>query len=93
MRNAWKARERIARQVSRRLNCSAFLARPRRNAATAARALAAGFALACELVTRMVVCRACRVRVAIAERNSGRLVIGSRCRSGSARRTKMVHQL
>jgi hypothetical protein len=38
LRKAWKARDRIARQVSRRVNCSAFLARPRRNAATAASA-------------------------------------------------------
>ena len=93
MRKAWKARDRIARQVSRRVKCSAFLARPRRKAATAASALAAGLALACELVTRIVVCRACRVRVAIAERNSGRLVTASRWRLGSARRTKMFHQL
>ena len=49
--------------------------------------------MACELVTRIVVCRAWRVRVAIAARNGGRLVIASRCRSGSARRTKMFHQL
>ena len=32
-----------------------------------------GSALACELVTRMVVCRACRVRVAIAVRNTAGL--------------------
>src|SRR5271157_4883884 len=93
LRNAWKACDKIARHFCRRVNCSAFLARPRRKAATAASALAAGSALACELVTRIVVCRACRARVAIAVRNSGRLVIASRCRSGSARRTKMFHQL
>src|SRR5271165_4963589 len=93
LRKAWKARDRIARQVCRRVNCSAFLARPRRNAATAASALAAGSALACELVTRIVVWRAWVVRVAIADRNSGRLVIASRWRLGSARRTKMFHQL
>ena len=93
MRNAWKARDKIARHVCRRVNCSAFLARPRRKAATAASARAAGSALACELVTRIVVCRACRVRVAMADRNKGRLVIASRWRRGSARRTKMFHQL
>src|SRR5208282_4480326 len=92
LRNAWKARDRIARHVCRRVNCSAFWAKPRRNAATAASALAAGLALACELVTRIVVCRACRVRVAMADRNKGRLVTASRWRLGSARRTKMVHQ-
>jgi hypothetical protein len=68
------------------------LAKPRRKTAAAASALAAGFALACELVTRIVVCRACRVRVAMADRNKGRLVIASRWRLGSTRRTKMVHQ-
>jgi hypothetical protein len=89
LRNAWKARDTIARHFCRRVNCSAFLARPRRKAATAASALAAGSALAWELVTRIVVCRACRVRVEIAVRNSGRLVIASRWRLGSASRTKM----
>ncbi len=78
MRKAWKARDRIARHFCSRVNCSAFLARPWRKAATAASARAAGSAMACELVTRIVVCRACRVRVAIAVRNSGRLVIASR---------------
>src|SRR5271166_4542949 len=87
LRNAWKARDRIARHFCRRVNCSALLAKPRRKTAAAASALAAGFALACELVTRIVVCRACRVRVAMADRNKGRLVIASRWRLGSTRRT------
>ena len=52
---AWKARDRIDRHVCKRVNCSAFLAKPRRNVATAASAFAAGSALACELVTRIVV--------------------------------------
>ena len=92
LRTARKARERIACHVWGRANCSAFSAKPRRNSAAAASARAAGLALACELVTRIVVCRACRVRVAMADRNRGRLVIASRCRSGSARRTKIFHQ-
>lgn len=46
LRNAWKARERIARHVCGLVNCSAFFVRPRRNPATAASARAAGLALA-----------------------------------------------
>src|SRR5208337_752278 len=57
LRNAWKARDRMARHFCGRVNCSALLAKPRRKTAAAASALAAGFALACELVTRIVVSR------------------------------------
>ena len=46
LRNAWKARERMARHFCIRVNCSAFCARPRRKTATAASARAAGLALA-----------------------------------------------
>ena len=77
---AWRARETMVRDVWSRANCSAFFAKPLRNSATAASAVAASVALACELITRIVVCRACRVRVAMAVRNKGRLVIASRCR-------------
>ena len=45
------------------------------------------------LVMCIVVCRACRARVAIAVRKRGRLMIDSRCRPGSARRMKKIHQL
>ena len=50
-------------------------------------------ALACELATLSVVCLAWRLRSAIAESRRGRLVMASRCRSGSARRTNRFHQL
>ena len=42
--------------------------------------LAAQPALACELATLSVVCLAWRLRSAIAESSSGRLVMASRCR-------------
>lgn len=41
---------------------------------------------------RSVVWRACRVRSAIAVSSSGRLVIASRCLSGSANRVNRFHQ-
>ncbi len=75
------------------VNCSAVLTRARRNMATARSALAAGTDLACALAMVSVVCRAWRERVAMACSSKGRLVIASRCQSGSARRTKMFHQL
>lgn len=62
-------RMRMARQICGRVNGSAFLARLRRNPPTAASALlAAGAALACEWVMRIVVLRTWRVRPAIASR-------------------------
>jgi hypothetical protein len=45
----------MAGQIRRLVNCSAFFVSRRKNAATAASALAAGSALTCELVTRIVV--------------------------------------
>ena len=58
-----------------------------------ARARSHPSALACELATLSVVCRAWRLRSAMAESSRGRLVIASRCLSGSARRTNRFHQL
>ena len=55
--------------------------------------LAAHPALACELATLSVVCLAWRLRSAMADSSSGRLVMASRCLSGSASRTNRFHQL
>jgi hypothetical protein len=56
------------------------------------KAFAAGTALARERATVIDVCLACRTRVAMACKSMGRLVMVSVCRSGSTRRTKMLHQ-
>ena len=45
--------------------------------ATARNAFAAGTALACELATVIVVCLACRTRLAMTCKSSGRLVMAS----------------
>ena len=55
LRKAWKALERISRQRWRSLNCSAFLARLRKNSATARSAAAAGTERACVLAILIVV--------------------------------------
>jgi hypothetical protein len=42
LRKTWKARDRIARRVCRRVSCSAFLAKPRRNSVDGRKRLGGG---------------------------------------------------
>ena len=93
LRNAWKARDKIARHFCRRVNCSAFFGEAPQEGGDGRKRPGGGFSFGVRArhADRRLPC--VPVRVAIAVRNSGRLVIASRWRLGSARRTKMFHQL
>lgn len=74
-------------------NCSAVLKRPLKNRHRSLRSRYARAASAWLLVSRRMLFLACSLARPTAHRISGRLVMASRARPGSAKRTKMLHQL
>src|SRR5277367_1243152 len=75
------------------VNCSALLFRDEKNVDTRFQRIRTLSIFPCMLLTLMCVCPACEVCFPTACNNKGRLVMASKCLSGSASLTNKFHQL